>query len=151
MMSMKRSFEQANSNIPQKKQRLSAQPANFRGAGSQAKAFDYVKTHGGVVIGRDDGRAKQFYVCTDWDHVYDFVFSQDKEQQNFYELIRENTPAKLVIDLDLKPEQLQSAEVLEETMDTIQAKTIRVTLAKLSQAGVQVAERNIQVYHSDGT
>ena len=90
MMSMKRSFDQANPNIPQKKHRSTPTPANFRGKGSQAKAFDYAEAHGGVVFCRDDGPAMQYYVCEDWEHVYDFVFSHPEKQQHFYELIREH-------------------------------------------------------------
>ena len=152
MMSMKRCFEKSQSDVnPQKKQRVTPRPPErFRGPGSQAKAFDYVNTHDGIVIGRDDGPAKQYYVCQDWGHVYDFVFSQPKKQQNFYELIREHAPAKLVIDLDLEPKHLELGESLHETMDAIQAETIRVTLEKLAEAGVPLSKDDVQVYHSDG-
>ena len=150
---MKRTFEKAQSDgNPPKKQRVTPRPPErFRGTGSQAKAFDYADTRDGVVISRDDGPDwKQYYVCENWGHAYDFVFSQPKKQRNFYELIREHAPAKLVIDLDLKPDELEPGESLLETMDAIQAQVIRVTLEKLAEVGVPLSEDDVQIYHSDG-
>ena len=75
---MKRATFETNLAEPTPKRMRLSQPQNFRkkigGIGPQQQAFDYQENHGGVVIGRDYGQAKQYYVCQDWDHVYDYVF-----------------------------------------------------------------------------
>ena len=134
-------------------------PINFRGKifrdGVQIKpqdqAFEYVSVNGGVVIGRDLGRAKQFYVCNDWQHVYNYVFDQLEAQRDFYELIRTSSKAvKLIVDLDLTPEKLKEAEHLHTTMDAIQLEVIEVIRTKLAEANIELDDKDIDVFHSDG-
>ena len=134
-------------------------PINFRGKifrdGVQIKpqdqAFEYVSVNGGVVIGRDLGRAKQFYVCNDWQHVYNYVFDQLEAQRDFYELIRTSSKAvKLIVDLDLTPEKLKEAEHLHTTMDAIQLEVIEVIRTKLAEAKIELDDKDIDVFHSDG-
>lgn len=149
---MKRATFETNLAEPTPKRMRLSQPQNFRknigGVGPQQQAFDYQENHGGIVIGRDYGPAKQYYVCQDWDHVYDYVFSQTESHRNFYELIRAETPARLVVDLDLEKKELADGENLTSTMDAIQQQTVDVIHAQLRSLGVE--SPRIQVLHSDG-
>lgn len=88
--------------------------------------------HGGVVFARDLGHLgkwKQYYVTASADDIYDFVF--DQSQRDFYEVAREHTPAKLIIDLDMKTKDTAA-------MDRAQNEIIVVVQRQLNTADVQV-------------
>ena len=126
------------------------------------KASDYAKTTGGIIIARDleyfDRKqskivqSKQYYVLPDWNHVYNFIFGHHKiEERDFYEIIPENKPVRLTLDLEIEPHELCEGEELIATTDALEKDVIHVVVNILQEKyQVEVDENEILSLNSDG-
>jgi len=125
-------------------------------------ALSYAKTTGGVIIARDLQyfhqqqskivKSKQYYVLPNWTHAYNFVFGNYKiEERDFYEIIPENKPVRLFLDLEIEPDELYEGEELIQTTDALEKDVIQVILNILQEKyQVEVDENEILSLNSDG-
>lgn len=137
-------------NVPEKKRCL-----NVKHFFRQQEAFVYADKMNGVVFARDrkkeNGIAKQYYVAEDRKTMYDYVMSHPEDERDFYEIIREGFPAKLVVDLDLTPEKLCDGEDLHETMNNIQEEVVKVCIEQLAHLDRNLEDDDVLVLNSDGS
>jgi hypothetical protein len=102
-------------------------------------ALSYAQSTGGVIIARDLQyfhkqqskivKSKQYYVLPNWTHAYNFVFGRHKiEERDFYEIIPENKPVRLFLDLEIEPDELYEGEELIATTDALEKDVIQVIL-----------------------
>lgn len=118
---------------------------NFRGTGSQNIAFETAGDEG-LVFASDDGKAKQYHVCSGFEALYEFIFAQTPERRTYYEMIPPGTPVKLYFDLDLKGD----SNVVRK-MDAIQAALVGLVNMKLMSLFDRiVGPDDIVVLRSDG-
>jgi len=135
---------------------------NFQGSGAQARAMASAEETNGVIFGRDHGKAKQYYVSPDKDHMYNFIFGHYKKKRHFYEWIPQNTPVRLYLDLEIERVKVEKktnkelyryeGEDLFAAINDAEAEVTRVVVEQLKeQHRVQVDESQILSLNSDGT